>query len=387
MNAGFALGSVALILGTVMLTSCARRGGEGAFSGLVPEAALLAQVRQTTREAGLVAAKKELISGLLAEDESRGALERRVIRTSSDAGWVYPDSLASMPAGERVRTAIVIVPGTRAGNPKTKDRTRECLRGAADAAKEMGFSSWFIETAPRGTVEENARYIAGRMREAFAKNDAVVLVMLSKGAHDVIRYLQEDGVNLPASDRKKLAVVLSLAGTVQGSVVGDWMAHSTRPFPSMTRRWLRASDQAAAVAMLESIARSPWEEGVAERIGSSFPEMTWVSIAMVPDGEDGRISDRLWSPWVRQRVEETAPYYSPSDGLVESAASVLPDSVSLPEWVVVGYGSHAMPNGTYRDGSRIAPRTTRPGREKLRPESGAEIMSAYLRALPESLLR
>jgi hypothetical protein len=46
-----------------------------------------------------------------------------------------------------------------------------------------------------------------------------------------------------------------------------------------------------------------------------------------------------------------------------------------------------MPNGTYRDGTRIAPQTTRPGREKLRPESGAEIMSAYLRALPESLLR
>jgi hypothetical protein len=370
-----------------VLTSCSRQGREESFSGLVPEAALLAGVRQTTRQAGLLEAKKELVAGLLAEDESRGELERRVIRTTGDPDWAFPDSLASMPAGQRARTAIVIVPGTRAGNPKTKDRTRECLRGAAEAAEEMGFSTWFIETEPRGTVDENARYIAGRLREAFAKNDAVVLVMLSKGAHDVIRYLQEDGVNLPAPDRKKLAVVLSLAGTVQGSVVGDWMAHSNRPFPLLTRDWLRASDQEAAIAMLESIARSPWEEGVAERIGSRFPEMTWVSIAMVPDGEDGRISERLWSPWVRRRVEKTAPYYSPSDGLVESAASLLPDSVDLPEWVVVGYGSHAMPNGTYRDGTRIAPRTTLPGQEKLRPESGAEIMSAYLRALPTSLLR
>jgi|APTNR8051073442_1049403.scaffolds.fasta_scaffold21453_1 hypothetical protein len=376
-----------LAIAVMVLTSCARRGGEEDFSGLLPQAALLAEVRQITRQAGLAEAKEELVAGLLAEDESRGELERRVIRTTGDPDLAFPDSLAAMPAKARARTGIVIVPGTRAGNPKTKDRTRECLRGAAEAAKEMGFSSWFIETAPRGTVEENARFIAGQLREAFARNDAIVLVMLSKGAHDVIRYLQEDGVNLPASDRKKLAVVLSLAGTVQGSVVGDWMAHSTRPLPSLTRRWLRSSDQEAAIAMLESIARSPWEEGVAERIGSRFPEMTWVSIAMVPDGEDGRISERLWSPWVRQRVERTAPYYSPSDGLVESAASVLPDSVSLPEWVVVGYGSHAMPNGTYRDGTRIAPQTTRPGREKLRPESGAEIMSAYLRALPTSLLR
>jgi hypothetical protein len=203
----------------------------------------------------------------------------------------------------------------------------------------------------------------------------------------VIRYLQNDGVELAASHRRKLAVVLSLAGTVQGSVVGDWMAHSARPLPSLTRRWLRVSGQEATISMLESIARSPWEEGAAERIGASFPEMTWISIAMIPDGEDGRISERLWSPWMRQRVEKTAPYYSPSDGLVESAASVLPDSVTLPEWVVVGYGSHAMPNGTYRDGTSIAPQTTRPGREKLRPESGAEVMSAYLRALPSSLLR
>lgn len=378
---------VVLAMVVVVLPSCVRRGGEEAFSGLVPNSALLSRVRRTHREAGLVEAKQELVAGLLDQDDSRGDLERRVIRTTRDLDWSFPDALASMPAEKRARTAIVIVPGTRAGNPRTKDRTRECLRGAADAAREMGFPTWFIETTPRGTVEENARFIAGQLAEAISRSEALVVVMLSKGAHDVIRYLQEDGVSLPDSSRRKLTVVLSLAGTVQGSVVGDWMANSARPFPAWTRRWLRALDQEAAIAMLDSIARSPWEEGVAERIGSSFPKMTWISIAMVPDGEDGRISERLWSPWVRRRVEETAPYYSPSDGLVESAASVLPDGVSLPEWIVIGFGSHAMPNGAYRDGSRIAPRTTRPGEEKLRPESGAEIMSAYLRALPESLLQ
>ena len=45
-----------------------------------------------------------------------------------------------------------------------------------------------------------------------------------------------------------------------------------------------------------------------------------------------------------------------------------------------------MPNGSYRDGSRIAPETTVPGKEKLKPETGAEVISAYLRALPRSLL-
>ncbi|HRQ90325.1 MAG TPA: hypothetical protein PLA50_16115, partial [Bacteroidia bacterium] len=312
--------------------------------------------------------------------------ERRVVRTTASPDFVFPDSLAALPAARRSRVTVAIVPGTKATNPNGRDYTRECLRGAARAAEEMGFSIAFVETEPRGTVEGNADLIARTLADAFARSDSVVLVMLSKGAHDVIRYLQEDGVNLPEYDRRKLAVVLSLAGTVQGSVVADWMAHSPRPLASATRQWLRASHQETALAMLESVARSPWEADSAEWIAERFPRVTWISLAMVPDGEDGRITARLWAPLVRRRIERTSPYYSPGDGLVESAASVLPDAVDLPEWVVVGLGSHAMPNGTYRDGSRIAPNSTRPGREKLRPESGREIMSAYLRALPASLL-
>lgn len=138
--------------------------------------------------------------------------------------------------------------------------------------------------------------------------------------------------------------------------------------------------------MLEAVARSPWNGDTASLVAERFPRLTWISIAMVPDGKDGRITEHLWAPMVRGRIEKTAPYYSPSDGLVESAASVLPDHVRLPEWVVIGYGSHAMPNGIYRGGGRIAPQTTHPGREKLRPETGGEVISAYLRALPQSLL-
>jgi hypothetical protein len=357
------------------------------YVGVHPHSGLMEMVRDATREEGLAGAKAKLVEGLEREDHSRGELQRRVIRTTADPDLVLSDSLAALPAARRARVALAIVPGTKAANPNGKDRTRECLRGAAEVSQEMGFDTHFIETEARGTVEENARLIASRMREVFAGSDRVVLVMLSKGAHDVIRYLQEDGVNLPAADRAKLSVVLSLAGTVQGSVVADWMAHSPRPLAATTRRWLRLSGQDAAIAMLESVARSPWDDETARLFSSRFPQLTWISIAMVPDGEDGRITEHLWAPLVRNRIEKTMPYYSPSDGLVESAASVLPDAVKVPEWVVIGNGSHAMPNGTYLGGGRIAPRTTDPGKEKLKPESGGEIMSAYLRAMPQSLLR
>lgn len=373
------------LLGAGCFAGCASRGPEGAAPAPAGSA-LLTQVRETTRRDGLLSARHRLVEGLAREDASRGLLERRVLRTTADPQLVLPDAWAALPASQRKRLAIAIVPGTRATNPNRPDYTRECLRGAAEQARRMGFASFFIETVPRDTVDANATLVASQLRRVFAQADAVVLVMLSKGAHDVVRYLKEDGASLPARDRKKLAVVLSLAGTVQGSVVADWMAHSPRPLAAFTRQWLRLSDQQAALGMLEEVGRSPWEGEGGRQLSRHYPNLTWISVVMVPDGADGRITERLWSPWARRRIEKTSPYYSPADGLVESAASVLPDEVEVPEWIVTGFGSHAVPNGFYRDGSRIAPTTTRPGREKLRPESGGEIMSAYLRALPASLL-
>lgn len=352
-----------------------------------PVGQLLEDAREITRRKGLPAAKSHLLSRLTVMDDSDGALERRVIRTTADPGLVLPDSLAGMSARQRQRTAIAIIPGTRAGNQNSRDRTRECLLGAAEQSEAMGFATHFLKTEPRGTIAQNADLVAGQMRSIFAEADAVIILMLSKGAHDVIHYLQHGGVELPAGQRNKLVAVISLAGTVQGSVVADWLVTSRRPLPAVTRSWLKLSGQEDAIEMLRSIAETPWEAAQVDRISRLYPRLTWVSIAMVPDGADGRIRERLWSPFLRSRVEKCAPVYSPTDGLVESAASVLPESVRVPEWIVAAYGSHAMPNGSYRDGTRIAPQTTSPGREKLEPETGGEVISAYLRALPQSLLR
>ena len=139
--------------------------------------------------------------------------------------------------------------------------------------------------------------------------------------------------------------------------------------------------------MLHSVGSNPWSDWELSNLGQRYESLTWISIAMIPDGSDGRITEKLWSPALRRRIEKTAPIYSPNDGLVESAASVLSEKAGVPQWVVPALGSHAMPNGTYRDGSRIAPQTTQVGEEDLEPETGGEIINAYLRALPRRLLQ
>lgn len=369
----------------LVLAHCA--GRPEAVADRTTASALLREARAVTQEQGLPAARDLVTRRLRAEDASGGSLEERVLRTTRDPELVLPDSLAAMTPAERRRVALVIVPGTKSGFGAKSNLTQDCLFAAAEEGRRLGFDTHFIQTAPRGTVESNAELVAERIRPIFARADRVALVMLSKGAHDVIHYLQEHAVELPADCREKLVAVLSLAGTVQGSVVADWFANSTDPAAMTTRGWLMLSGQGESIGMLRTVARSPWRKEVAGSLREAFPRLTWVSVAMVPDGPDGQITERLWAPKIRARVRRSSPYYSPNDGLVESAASVLPDAVAVPEWIVLAQGSHSMPNGRYLDGTRVAPRTTVPGVEDLAPASGGEVMSAYLRALPRSLLR
>ncbi len=88
--------------------------------------------------------------------------------------------------------------------------------------------------------------------------------------------------------------------------------------------------------------------------------------------KDGRITEHLWAPLVRSRIEKDDAHYSPSDGLVESAASVLPDAVKVPEWVVIGNGSHAMPNGTYLAAAASPRGRTIPERKSSSPKAEAK---------------
>lgn len=347
---------------------------------------LLKEAREVTAHSGLVEAR-DLVAARLAErDDSGGKLEERVIQTTQDPDLVLPDSLAALPERDRERVAMIIIPGTVTGFGG-RSMTRPTLRAAARAAEEAGFATHFLETPPRGGVSENASFVANRVAPIFDASDHIIMLALSKGAHDLVFFLQEHAVDLPQEERDKLDLVITLAGTLQGSVVADYFANTFHPVPVTMRTGLHLSGKRKDVAMLKTIARSPWRPDQASRVGEVFPDLTWISMAMVPDGEDGRIRERLWSPRIRGHITKVSPYYSPADGLVESAASILPDEVVVPEWIVRGFGSHAMPNGRYADGTRIAPLTTDPDDETLKPVSGGEVMDAYLRALPQSLLR
>jgi len=349
------------------------------------QGSLLDQARAITRESGLVEAREFVIEQLGDLDSSDGEMERRISRTTSSSTLSFPDSLMALGAEGRAEVAMVIIPGTKV-RLCVPSKARETLAEAARKAEELGFKAYIIDTPHHSTPSENAGIIAGQLAPIISESEHVILMMLSKGAHDVAFFLQDHAANWPPDERAKFKAVLSLAGTVQGSIAAAWMAGSPHPAPLLLRNTLRISGQGHIVEMLEEVGVSPWHTSTLQRLSQTFPNLTWISFAMIPDGGDGRVTEKVWMPQIRRLIEREAPFFSPEDGLVESLASVMPEESDLPQWVIRGFGSHILTNGRFPDGSRIAPATTVEGVEELNPASGAELMDALLRALPAPLL-
>jgi hypothetical protein len=376
-------GAIFLVcLALLLVCSCSTRP-----LSLNPSAqgSLLDQARAITKERGLVEAREFVIEQLGNLDSSRGEMESRISLTTSSSALSFPDSLMAMGAEGRANVALVIVPGTKV-KPCIPSKARETLVEAMRKAQELGFKACIIDTPYHSTPSESAEIIAGQLTPIISESEHVMLMMLSKGAHDVAFFLQDHAANWPPDERAKFKAVISLAGTVQGSIAAAWMAGSPHPAPLLLRNSLRISGQGHIVEMLEEVGVSPWHTATLQRLSHTFPNLTWISFAMIPDGEDGRVTEKVWMPQMRRLIEREAPFFSPEDGLVESLASVMPQESDLPQWVIRGFGSHILTNGRFPDGSRIAPTTTVEGVEEINPASGAELMDALLRALPAPLL-
>ncbi|MCB1229546.1 MAG: hypothetical protein KDN19_04740 [Verrucomicrobiae bacterium] len=344
------------------------------------------EVRQLSAEKGLPAARQYLVGALAERDDSNGRMESRLKKASADPDFVYSDSLAALPESERARIGIAFIPGMKAKGGLKPSKPVQALAAAAAESREMGFQARLIPAVSRGRISKNAAAMSSALAEVFAESDQVILLAKSKGAHDLIYYLRHQGAELPPEERKKLKAVCILAGTVQGSFVADWFANSCATWATSSRALLAATGRGAQIGMLQNVATSPWKGLPHTFPRDTYPNVSFINLVVLPDGEDGRSTGTVWSPFMREQIEKTAGWESPNDTLVETAAETLPEWVDAPQWIVRTSGSHAFPKGEYLDGSKVTPFTQPLEDGTLNPECGAEIMNAFLRSLPRSLL-
>ena len=314
-------------------------------------------------------------------------MESRLRRASGDLDFIYPDAVATLSEDRRSGIQIAFIPGMKAKSGSKPSKPVLALAAASEEAKRLGFGSTLIPAVSRGGVEENAAAMSDSLAEVFADSEEVILLAKSKGSHDLVHYLLHHGKDLPAEQRSKLKAAVILGGTVQGSFVADWIANHSDAWATGTRAMLVLSGRGNQVQMLRDIAKSPWTEAPEGFPRNLYPNLTFITLVVIPGGEDGRPVGADWSPLLIDQIRKTAGWESPNDSLVETAAGLVPDFVDAPQWIVRTSGTHAFPKGDYLDGAKVTPNTPPLEDGTLNPECGREIMNAFLRSLPSSVLK
>ncbi len=343
--------------------------------------------RKISAEKGLVEAREYLAQAFAERDDSDGEMEARLMAAAADPKLVYPDSFAALPAQRRERIGFAFVPGLRTQASLKPSKPVQAFAAATGEAERFGFQARLIPAVSRVDDDKNSASISAALTELCAQSDAVVILAKSKGAHDLIQCLGDERYGLRPEDRSKLKAICFLAGTVQGSFVATWFARHHSPWATGGRAMMIVTGRGKRIGMLENMGQSPWQELPEGFPRSMYPDLKFICLVVLPDGEDGRPVDTVWSPFFAKEIQKTSGWESPHDSLVESAAQVIPETVDAPEWIVRTRGIHAFPKGRFLNGERVAPNTPLLEDGTMNPDAGQEIMNAFLRSLPTSLLR
>lgn len=337
---------------------------------------LLSHARDVARMNGLYVARTYLLEELPRRDASDGELRVRVMKTTSDKGFTYPDSLATIPRDERNRIGFYFVLGIGGAEGKNT----ELLMTAAAGVAELGFTAEMLPVSPLEGSQHNAILLARILPERLNVVDRAVFVTASKGAADLITFMLDHADSLSAEQRDKVRMVVSASGVIRSSLIAAYVNDAKSPLPFAVRSKLRLQGW----NVLDSLAADPWAGKDRSAIARSFRNLKWLSFPAVPEGELGytQQDDRDLS----KHAFRWRSLASPTDGFVESAASVLPPDTGITEFVIPTLGPHAMALGSYTPDLRVSPIRQKGEYLIVNPEAGNEILDSFIRAFPKLLL-
>lgn len=343
---------------------------------------LLKYARHVAYHNGLAVSRDVFVNLIRDKDASKGEMRKRIIETTRDIHRTYPDSLATIPQDQRQDIGVYLVLGI--GGEKSKNAA--LIQRAAEELRRMGFASEMLRVDAELGSDYNAVMLKRMLAQRLPRLKKVVLVAASKGVADFITFFLNHGESLPLQEREKVKLMVSLAGVIRPSFVANYVMESKGLIPRFVKTTLTVTGRSETKEGISSLAEDPWQGHDPKTVQRLFPNMKWLSMPAVPEGLDGVTHRSLWEGFLKTPSYRFAEEASPMDGLVESAASVLPPDTGLQELIVPIYGPHAMALGYYTSNLKVAPVAHRNTVDKVVPEAGAEMLSAIFRALPTSLV-
>jgi hypothetical protein len=166
--------------------------------------------------------------------------------------------------------------------------------------------------------------------------------------------------------------------------MAEWLTHSELKRLDVVRAVI-ARRPTQPMEGIESLARDPWAGVPRAQLGRDFPNLKWISVSMLPAGNDGLVPGNGVMLELQQALIRHAQVFSPSDGLVESAATILPPGTGIEQRIVRGHGPHALALGHFLNGEALAPENL--SAKGVDPAAGAEILSSFMRSLGADLLQ
>ena len=348
-----------------------------------PRADLVAQARGWRQEAGLPAARDQLAAALPQLDHSHGALERRLLRTHADKSLCYPATLATLTPTERARTGFFFVLGYR---PR-KVRSERVIREAVEGMRERGWHARLVEVGRHRPTTDDAAALQALLAAELPKVDRAVLVGFSKGGADCMEWFAGPARDLPARQRSKIRLLMSVAGALRGSSVADWIAEGpgSGAFAVRTMVRIREPEGRDAVEEARSMGSDPWAEGRLGTLRAIAPHLEALSVVAVPDGVDGYPTTDPQMRSLSLLAGAGRKEIGPNDGMVETGAQVLPAAAGVRQRIIRVFGSHSVLDSRYADGCRVAHAYRLDAKGDAHWKSGLELLDDLMRAVPRSL--
>ena len=363
----------------VSLAAC--RSTSTSHSSSRPTSDLVSAARSRRAASGMAPARDRLSSALRLLDSHHGRLEDHVIAAASNPDFSVPHALASLPLHYRARTGIYLVLGYRPRIAKSE----RVINEVANGLRLNGWRASVISVPTHGTTSDDAIALHKTLAADLPNVDRAIAIGFSKGGCDWIRWFSGPASSLHPRQRQKLSLFISFAGALRGSSVAGWSADANSVSARALRlSWrLRDHDKAASIlAEVRSLAPDPWAELPHLSLRRVAPNLRAVCFAVLPDGPDGHPSTDLKFRLLSRLASRNNPSIGPGDGLVESAAQILPPQARTPQQIIRVFGSHALLDGHFANGTPVAPlySSTSPSRWL----AGRQLMDVLLRALPRS---
>ncbi len=343
---------------------------------------LLTYIRDVSHRNGLAVARDVLAKELMKRDASGGEMRERIMNTTRDPELTYENSFANIPVEERQDIGVFLILGI--GGEESDNAA--LIKLASDEVARQGFKAEMLPVdANLGSVH-NAGMLNEMMKERLPKLKKIVLVAASKGAGDFITFFLKHGPSMSEEDRAKFKLITTLSGVLRPSFVAKYLIESKGATALFVRNGLKVTGRGSILEGIKSLSIDPWAGHNPKEVKALFPNLRWLSLPSLPEGDDGLTHMALWEGFLKVPTYRWNKQGSPMDGLVESAASVLPPGTGIEETIVPIFGPHAMALGSYSADLRIAPTTMKGISDRVVPAAGTEILSAVFRALPKEWL-